>query len=175
MAWTSPMTAIAGSIFTAAQFNQNVRDNLNETAPAKVTASGQLVVGAAANSVAARTLGTGYVLTSETTASTTYTALTTAGPSDTATSGAAALVAIACATSNTGANSTLMSFAVSGASTVAASDDFAVFTTGTSGGTTGMIFLVSGLTPGSNIFTAQYRVTGGTGTYSRRRMVVIPL
>ena len=29
MAWTSPMTAISGSIFTAAHFNQNVRDNLN--------------------------------------------------------------------------------------------------------------------------------------------------
>jgi len=29
MAWTAPMTAIPGDVFTAAQFNTHVRDNLN--------------------------------------------------------------------------------------------------------------------------------------------------
>ena len=31
------MTAVSGSVYTAAQFNTFVRDNLNETAPAKAT------------------------------------------------------------------------------------------------------------------------------------------
>ena len=34
MAWTAPMTAVSGSVLTAAQWNTNVRDNLLETAPA---------------------------------------------------------------------------------------------------------------------------------------------
>src|SRR5690606_12967068 len=40
MAWSAPMTAVSGSVFTAAQFNQFVRDNLNETAPARATTAG---------------------------------------------------------------------------------------------------------------------------------------
>lgn len=35
MAWTVPMTAIAGELWTASDFNVHVRDNLNETMPAK--------------------------------------------------------------------------------------------------------------------------------------------
>ncbi len=36
-------------------------------------------------------------------------------------------------------------------------------------------FFVTGLTAGSNTFTAKYRVTGGTGTYLNRTIIVIPL
>ena len=34
------MTAVASSVFTAAQFNTFIRDNLNETSPAKATTAG---------------------------------------------------------------------------------------------------------------------------------------
>ena len=54
MAWSAPMTAVSGSVLTAAQFNTYVRDNLNETAPAKATAAGQIFVSTAANAIAAR-------------------------------------------------------------------------------------------------------------------------
>lgn len=39
MAWTTPMTAVANAVWTAAQFNSDIRDNLNETGPAKATSS----------------------------------------------------------------------------------------------------------------------------------------
>ncbi len=32
MAWTSPMTAVSGDLFTAAEYNQHVRDNFLEMA-----------------------------------------------------------------------------------------------------------------------------------------------
>jgi hypothetical protein len=34
---------------------------------------------------------------------------------------------------------------------------------------------VTGLTPGSTTFTAKYDVTGGTGTFANRSIVVVPL
>ena len=36
-------------------------------------------------------------------------------------------------------------------------------------------FYVTGLTPGSTTFTAKYDVTGGTGTFANRSIVVVPL
>jgi hypothetical protein len=53
--WSAPMTAVANSTFTAAQFNQYVRDNLNETAPAKATSAGSYFVADGVNSIAERT------------------------------------------------------------------------------------------------------------------------
>lgn len=44
MAWTTPLTAVSGSILTAAQWNASVRDNLNETAPAKATTADRMFV-----------------------------------------------------------------------------------------------------------------------------------
>jgi len=35
--------------------------------------------------------------------------------------------------------------------------------------------VITGLTPGSNTFTAKYRITGGTGTWRDREIVVVPL
>src|SRR4051812_13271303 len=44
MAWSAPMTAVAGSVWTAAQWNTSIRDNLNETEVARAqTVSGYSV------------------------------------------------------------------------------------------------------------------------------------
>lgn len=51
MAWTTPRTWTTGELVTAALLNTHLRDNLNETAPAKVTALGQLVYGQGANAI----------------------------------------------------------------------------------------------------------------------------
>lgn len=115
------------------------------------------------------------VLTSETTTSTTYADLATAGPAVTATIGASgkALVIPSAILSNAGGLA-LMSFAVSGATTVAATDD----TTARSGAVSvasAMPVLVTGLTPGSNTFTAKYRANTATASFERRRLTVIPL
>ena len=86
------MTAVANSVFTAAQFNQFVRDNLNETAPAKATTAGSHFAGTGLNSIAERLTDTDLVATSQTTISTSYADLATVGPTVTATTGPYAIV-----------------------------------------------------------------------------------
>jgi hypothetical protein len=167
------MTAVAGSVFTAAQFNQSVRDNLNETAPAKASVAGQIFVATGANSIAARTLQAANVDTSETTASASYVALTTAGPAVTVTSADQAIVCLFSLISNSSAgNFASMGYAVSGASTSAASINRSIAGDSQQAGG---VMLHSGLTPGSNTFTAQYRTAAGTGTFQYRKILVIPL
>lgn len=121
------------------------------------------------------------VNTFDTTTSTSYTDLASAGPAATATIGASgmALVTIKAEISiNSTVNSVLASFAVSGASTVAASDDMRIRSTPLVSGAFASLsatFLLTGLTAGSNVFTMKYRVTGSTGSYERREITVVPL
>lgn len=117
------------------------------------------------------------VNTQQTTTSTSYTDLATAGPAVTVTTGTRVLVILSSLMFNSGANNTWMSVAVSGATTLAASDTNAMVLTGTSGATCSVIFELTGLTAGSNTFTAKYRVTGGTGSYGApgRHITIIPL
>lgn len=121
-------------------------------------------------------LQTATVDTSETTASTSFTDLATSGPAATVTTRTSALVFIAANLSNN-TDASLMSMAVSGASTVAAADTKAIRHGGsaTIDSEAGTFFVVTGLTAGSNTFTAKYRVNAGTGTFRNRRIAVIPL
>lgn len=178
MAWSAPMTAVASTAFTAAQFNTFVRDNLNETAPAKATVAGQIFVSTAANSIAARVPSTAIVATSETTASVSWVDLATAGPAVTVTTGTQALVSLYCDMSNSSASGfTFMGFAISGATTLAAANNTALQISGTTTAfRLGHLIMVTGLTAGSNTFTAKYQVgTAGTGTWLDRHITVIPL
>lgn len=178
MAWTAPMTAVAGAVFTAAQFNVFVRDNLAETAPAKASTPGSFFVTSATNSIAERVVQNGFSSGSDTTSSTTYTNLdTSTGPAVTVTTGTQALVILATSAANSvAANISRMSYAISGATTSSATDSHSVAysNTGSAGNNCANIVWESQLTPGSNTFTAQYRVAGGTGTFSSRRIVVVP-
>ena len=175
MAWTSPMTASSGSVFTASQFNTNVRDNLNQTAPALVTAAGQIVVSTAANTLAARTPAQGFVTTGQTTTSASYADLTTVGPVVTVTTGTQAIVGLYCSFFNSGSFTNWASFEISGATTAAALDSTSVSLLINSYVNLGATFLYTGLTAGSNTFQMQYKVNGGTGTFANRRLFVIPL
>jgi hypothetical protein len=67
------------------------------------------------------------------------------------------------------------SWAVSGASTVAAVDAWAVMVDGTAPGQAGTPWLATGLTPGANTFTQEYRTTAGTATFSNCDLTVIPI
>ena len=173
------MTAVSGSVFTAAQFNTYVRDlgNLNETAPAKATAAGQIFVSTAANSVAARTVNADFISTQETTTSTSYTDLATTGPTVTATTSASAIVATYCNMFHSAGLASWMSYDISGATTAASDDNRAIQLQSTGGQRMGGTFFHSAiLNPGTNTFTAKYRVsTSGTGTFSVRRLMVIPM
>lgn len=181
MAWTAPMTAVAGSVFTAAQFNTFIRDNLLETAPAKATTAGRHFAATGLNAIAERASSTDFTGTGETTSSTSYTDLATVGPAVTVTTGVQAWVFTSALVSND-TNSTSSSFAhaISGATSSTANDNHRGTyvrsdVTGTTGARFTTVSLRTGLTPGSNTFTMQYKVSGGTGTFSARAIAVLPL
>jgi hypothetical protein len=116
----------------------------------------------------------------ESTGSTTYTGLTTAGPSVTLTVPATGKILVSVAASmiaSTSSTQCYTSYAVSGGSTVAAVDLNAVTFTGGALSRASAASELTGLTPGSTItVTAQYRSGGpGTCTYNNRTIIVLPL
>lgn len=116
------------------------------------------------------------VATSQTTTSTSYTDLATTGPAVTVTTGTSALVSISAYLDNNSAGqNSYMSFGVTGATTSAAVEARGLSFTGTGQGLTGSrVFLMTGLTAGSNTFTMKYKVQSGTGTFINRELIVIP-
>lgn len=117
------------------------------------------------------------VATSQTTTSTSYTDLATVGPAVTLLTGTAALVIVTAEVDTTGAAVVpRMGFAISGASTVAATDTWGIKVDAGAAALiqTSFAVLVTGLTPGTNIFTAKYRVGSGTGTFLNRGLTVWP-
>lgn len=126
------------------------------------------------------------VAAQENTTSTTFTDLTTFGPSVTLTTGTRALVIFGASTRSTIANAQAqMGFAVSGATTRAVQTNEWVQTGFNSGNaayniginevTSGAI-VVTGLTAGSNTFTAKYCASGGDNVqYQFRKITVIDL
>lgn len=194
MAWTPPFTAVTNGTLTAAQWNSNIRDNMNlsEAAlapPADLESDGMAsyyFMTTGANAIAARRSYSKTVLTTndEGTASSSYTDLGTFGPSVACRTGTAALVFVtAMIGSDTNNGYGAASFAVSGASTVAASDTSAIESEGLLGTATdademrrrSVCHHVTGLTAGVNTFTMKYRGTSGTAYFRERHLVVFPL
>lgn len=180
MAWTAPMTAVAGSAFTAAQFNTYVRDNFMETAVAKATQSGSIFCGDGPNKLVERVPVEHTIVAVESTSSTSFTDLNTVGPTVTVQTGANALICInARAVNSTDQASAFASVEVSGASNIPATVEnslqidmpyFAI----SNGHRAGIAYIQTGLTPGLNTFTMKYRVYVGTAQYRRRQISVIP-
>lgn len=181
MAWTAPMTAVANAVFTSAQFNAHVRDNLLETAPAKATTAGGYFVTSAANTIEERQASSATVAAVCTRTSNSYADPDSGdvGPAVTVTTGTSALVSIKCDMWNSTESSiSAMGFGITGASTVAASDPFCISirNSGTAtGNRAGATFRVTGLTAGSNIFTAKYLASANTASFQQRDIVVVPL
>lgn len=122
---------------------------------------------------------TNTVATTQSTTSTTFTDLTTAGPSVTVSIGAngQALIALSCDMANNTANAyTVVGVAISGANTIAPADTLVIGSLPAAAELNiGTVYLLTGLTPGSTTFKLQYRVTGGTGNFLSRKISVIPL
>ncbi len=179
MAWTAPRTWVASEDVTAAIQNAHIRDNFNETAPGIASAAGRLIVTDAINSIAERIPTTDTVLgAEETTTSTSYTDLSTAGPAVTVTTGTAALVALYARMRNgTATRISYASIVVSGASTVAVSDNLSIAFLSTAADDLahfGGVYLLDGLTAGSNTFTMKYKANAGTAKFAFRRLSVTP-
>lgn len=180
MTWTTVPTFTNGQVLTAAQMNI-LGANLNETAPGKATTAGGLYVGTGTNAIAERIPGTDFQTANDTTNSTSYVTTligASSGPAVTVVSGSRALVMLSSAMSNSSAGgNNLMAVAVSGASSIAANDSVALRAeSGNAGDTYQMsyVYYETALTPGSNVFTASYKVTAGVGTFDDRRLVVLP-
>jgi hypothetical protein len=174
------MTAVAGATFTAAAFNQFVRDNLLETAPAKATAASQLFVSTGPNAITTRVPSQASVTTNQSTSSSTFTDLTTVGPRVTLETGTIAFCWFGASQAHSANdNETACSVAVSGASTVAASNAWQHSTDGVTAGNyvRGTSFhIFTGLTPGVNVFTMKYRLgVSGVASFRDRELGVLPL
>lgn len=174
MAWTS-----TSEVITSAK--------LNETAPGVATAAGKLIVTDGANSVAERTPTPDSDLVNVASfTNTVYLSLAnvsggTSLPGEvsvTVTTGTNAIVFYrAYIENNTSHEETLLSFSVSTATTLGASDTRAVSHEGAAGSTTrvGSFTFLSALNAGTNLFTLQARVSAGTGEIRHAELFVIPL
>lgn len=178
MAWSAPATAVANATLPAATWNASVRDNLNATAVALASAASQYFVATGVNALAARSIQTNTVVTSQGTASTSYVNLATVGPQVTVTTGTIAVVLFTAGVQNTATNSaTNTSVAVSGATSIAASDAWRTVLDGVSASQVNRVtgfHVFTGLTAGSNTFTMQYKVGSGSGTWDNREICVFP-
>jgi hypothetical protein len=124
---------------------------------------------------------TARVATFQSTTSTSYTDLATSGPAVTVTTGTKALVIVSARIMNNTNNNSLqafMTYAVSSATTTAASDDVALAVSGIN--SINYQFKMSyasiaTLTAGSNTFTAKYRAVSGTSEFADREILVIDL
>jgi hypothetical protein len=176
MAWTTPPTFVSGNVLTAAQLNI-LSGDLAETAPAKATAQGQYFVATAANQLAARLPVQTSANITESTTSTTFTDLTTFGPSADVTTGLWALVCMqAMVQPGTSGQSGQIGIDVSGATTVAASTIYLSLTAAAVNQqvTCAGVRTIVGLTSGVNTFTMKYAVSGGTVQFGRRFLSVVP-
>jgi hypothetical protein len=97
----------------------------------------------------------------------------TAGPAISIRTGTSALITVSSNLQTNGTTQGYHSFAVSGATTLAASDNYAMRIDNSAGGvnqTQGVskTIFITGLTAGLNTFTSVYRVTAGTGGVAYR-------
>lgn len=152
----------------------NITMQAGATIPAYILVEDITVTGGAGAAADAAT-----VVTSQSTSSTSFTDLATVGPAVTMTTGTRVLVLLtARIVPNTVHGQAYMAVAVSGATTLAAAVDNAVeyqaYAVGSEGHLSAAI-LLTGLTAGSNIFTAKYKVTVGSSFFEHRTLAVIPL
>lgn len=182
MAYSTPITAVANATFTAAQFNASVRDNILVTPAALATATGRMYISNGVNSIAERVPQIGRITGGgQATASTSFTDVTTVGPTVTAATGTSAIIAISAFCQNSVAGQgCYMGVDVSGATTIAASVDRALrIMSGAAAENSkqsyvGMYF--GTLTAGSNTFRAKYAsVASGNAQFDERELVLIPL
>lgn len=128
--------------------------------------------------VAKSGVATAKVVTSETSTATSFSDLATVGPTVTVTTGTRALVLISANIENAANLFASVGVAISGATTRAASFDECLQHNIVSSNhllQATRTVVAEGLTAGSNTFTLKYYVSGGTGTFRRRELTVIPL
>lgn len=174
----NPSTTLGDIEYRSSTANTNTRLAIGTTGQV-LTVSGGVPSWATPSSPSV-SFTTAYAYTSgtESTSASTYTDLTTV-TSVTLTTGTKALVIVAAMAESYSAFGSYVSFAISGSTTVSASDEWAFWNYSSSGDDKSracMTRLVTGLTAGSNTFTMKFRTTAGGGRdFSHRSITVIDM
>lgn len=181
MPWTAFPTLTDGQVLTGAHM-QIIQGNFNETQTAKTTSANSYSVGVSANNVAERIPARATTPTAQsTTTIATYGDLPSIGPTPgPMTTGTAAIVYWGAAMQNVAAGGgCLMGFAITGSTTLAASDDRAIRSMSAVANEANRftaMHMQIGLTGGTNTFTPKYTTpTGNTATFQQRELGVFPL
>lgn len=179
MSWTPPTIPFVDStVLSAADLNAYVRDNMLEMMAAKATGPLRHFVAQGANVLAEREIAHQYLEASDITTSSSFVTLGF-GPSVTVTTGSSALMVWTVNAENDSVvNENTVAIAISGATTSAAGDSSALqisMKVANKPRQCAMSHLQTGLTPGSNTFTMQMKVSGGNGKFSRRTLMVVAL
>lgn len=182
MPWTAPATFTDGAVLTAAQLNA-IRDNLNETAPAKATASSGYFVATGLNAIAQRFPAAAYLAGGGSTTSTSLGDLSAGGvgPSVSVTTGGLVVIAmVARVSTNIADRAAIFSYEVSGATTIAAgASTTGCMVDGMAAGAAmrvGVTEMQGSLAAGVNTFTMKYatNVSGTTASFFERRLLALP-
>ena len=116
------------------------------------------------------------VATAQTTSSTSYADLATVGPAVTLVTGTSAIVTVCTQTTADAAATSRMSYAVTGGTAIAAADTSSAVLIVTGAGVPNLAIsttqIVTGLAAGTNTFTAKYKVSASTGTFTNRSITV---
>lgn len=174
----NPSTTLGDIEYRSSTANTNTRLGIGTTGQVLTVAGGVPSWATAGASVPANASAT--VATSQTTTSLTFTDLTTSGPAVTVTTGTKALVIVSAYVDAGYANLGLMSYEVSGATTISATDSVAVGGFGQGASSSGVDFVCSRasvvtLTAGSNTFTAKYRTSVDVSGFANRDIFVMNL
>ncbi|WP_432001241.1 hypothetical protein [Streptomyces sioyaensis] len=183
------MTFTDNTALTASQLNTHLRDNLMETMPAIATQSGQFFVSNKKNKLNPRLAGKATFLTAEALSETSWSDLATVGPQVTVETGASVLVIFGAGYSSLSADGAIGYVSVGitpqaeadGSATgnsIEPDDSYALIYQGRPSDEwcgSHHITHFDSLTPGMNTFTMKYRVSGGSVSFGRRRIYVMPL
>ena len=169
-----PGTTLGDLAYSSATANTNTRLGIGSTGQVLTVAGGVPTWATAAGQAAS---ASAQVNTQQSTTSGSFTDLATAGPAVTLTTGTKALVIVDCVSLNTTNQvGAFMGCEVTGASSVSAStNDSAQTFSGNEFATRTKAIRYTGLTAGSNTFTAKYKVEGNTGTFEKRNIFVMDL
>jgi hypothetical protein len=172
----NPSTTLGDIEYRSSTANTNTRLPIGTTGQVLAVSGGVPAWTTAAS--AAPTSANALVATSQSTTSTSYTDLATAGPAVTLTTGTKALVIISSKLKGSAAGATaFVGFAVSGSTTIAATDASALGTddTGSARPYQSSYVTKATLTAGSNTFTLKYKSAGTSSTFENREITVIDL
>jgi hypothetical protein len=173
----NPSTTLGDIEYRSSTANTNTRLGIGTTGQILAVSGGVPAWSTPAS--ASLTSASAAVATTQNTTSTSYTDLTTSGPAVTITTGTKALVIVgAFAGPQVAGVSAYMSFAVSGATTIAASDDYAFVNRGSGSNDDNrgcFATRLTTLTAGSNTFTAKYKVSNNNADFGTRNIIVIDL